>query len=276
MNSLLNKWHNLSIRAKSFFLVGVMLAVMWILVALVLIQFQSFSRKSHVIMNDYSDVTDFLDAYSEENVWLEAYIRPSLDAGEHYRRCISQTDQHLAMLGPQWSSQASQAENALRHAIGNAMETYRTAQARFLTLDKQTPEFIQAYLSLKTQSAYIDGYARELLYTRMAQGSAQYQQAEDANLHSMRIFVLYMFCASLLLFLVLTVFARSILRPLMELSRAAAEIGAGRYDAPPLPVCGQDELGTTAQSFNLMQSQIRTTIQALEHQSEMEKHLRET
>ena len=156
------------------------------------------------------------------------------------------------------------------------METYRTAQARFLTLDKQTPEFIQAYLSLKTQSAYIDGYARELLYTRMAQGSAQYQQAEDANLHSMRIFVLYVFCASLLLFLVLTVFARSILRPLMELSRAAAEIGAGRYDAPPLPVCGQDELGTTAQSFNLMQSQIRTTIQALEHQSEMEKHLRET
>lgn len=276
MNSLLNKWHNLSIRAKSFFLVGVMLAVMWILVALVLIQFQSFSRKSHVIMNDYSDVTGFLDAYSEENVWLEAYIRPSLDAGEHYRRCINQTDQHLAMLGPQWSSQASQAENALRHAIGNAMETYRTAQARFLTLDKQTPEFIQAYLSLKTQSAYIDGYARELLYTRMAQGSAQYQQAEDANLHSMRIFVLYMFCASLLLFLVLTVFARSILRPLMELSRAAAEIGAGRYDAPPLPVCGQDELGTTAQSFNLMQSQIRTTIQALEHQSEMEKHLRET
>lgn len=56
----------------------------------------------------------------------------------------------------------------------------------------------------------------------------------------------------------------------------SAEIGAGRYDAPPLPVCGQDELGTTAQSFNLMQSQIRTTIQALEHQSEMEKHLRET
>ena len=131
MNSLLNKWHNLSIRAKSFFLVGVMLAVMWILVALVLIQFQSFSRKSHVIMNDYSDVTGFLDAYSEENVWLEAYIRPSLDAGEHYRRCINQTDQHLAMLGPQWSSQASQAENALRHAIGNAMETHRTAQARF-------------------------------------------------------------------------------------------------------------------------------------------------
>ena len=101
MNSLLNKWHNLSIRAKSFFLVGVMLAVMWILVALVLIQFQSFSRKSHVIMNDYSDVTGFLDTYSEENVWLEAYIRPSLDAGEHYRRCINQTDQHLAMLGPQ-------------------------------------------------------------------------------------------------------------------------------------------------------------------------------
>ena len=35
---LRNKWHNLSIKAKSFFLVGIMLAVMWLLVVLVLIQ----------------------------------------------------------------------------------------------------------------------------------------------------------------------------------------------------------------------------------------------
>lgn len=276
LNSLLNKWHNLSIRAKSFLLVGIMLAVMWVLVALVLTQFQTFSRKANVIMNDYGDITGFLDAYSEENVWLESYIRPSLDAGQGYRDSIRQTDRCLAVLDPQWDSQASQAENALRHAIGNAMESYRNTQARFLTLDKQSPVFIETYLSLKTQSAYIDGYARELLYTRMAQGSAQYQQTEASNAHNMRVFVLYMLAASLLLFLVLAIFARSILRPLTELSRAAAEIGAGRYDAPPLPVRGQDELGTTAQSFNLMQSQIRTTIQALEHQSEMEKHLRET
>lgn len=273
---LRNKWHNLSIKAKSFFLVGIMLAVMWLLVALVLIQLQSFSRQADIIMNDYSDITAFLDAYSEENVWLEAYIRPSLDAKQSYRESIAQTDCCLAVLSPQWDSQASQPENALRHAIGSAMESYRAAQARFLTLDKQTPAFIDTYLSLKTQSAYIDGYARELLYTRMAQGSAQYQQAEEANVHSMQTFILYMIFASLMLFLALTVFARSILRPLTELSRAAAEIGAGRYDAPPLAVRGQDELGTTALSFNLMQSQIRTTIQALEHQSEMEKHLRET
>lgn len=85
-----------------------------------------------------------------------------------------------------------------------------------------------------------------------------------------------MLAVSLLLILVLTVFARSILHPLTELSSAAAEIGAGRYDAPPLAVRGRDELGTTAQTFNLMQSEIRRTIHALERQSEMEKHLRQT
>lgn len=65
-----------------------MLAVMWLLVALVLIQLQSFSRQADVIMNDYSDITAFLDAYSEENVWLEAYIRPSLDAKQSYRESL--------------------------------------------------------------------------------------------------------------------------------------------------------------------------------------------
>ena len=232
MNGLLNKWYNLSIRAKSFLLVGIMLAIMWVLVALVLSQFQSFSRKANVIMNDYSDIAGFLDAYSEENVWLESYIRPSLDAGQGYRDAIRHTDFCLEVLDPHWNSQASQAENALRHAIGNAMESYRTAQRNFLSLDKQSPLFIEAYLSLKTQSAYIDGYARELLYTRMAEGSTQYRRAEDANTHNMRLFVLYMLSGSLLLFLVLAIFARSILRPLTELGRAAAEIG--RHDREPV------------------------------------------
>lgn len=273
---LLNKWHNLAIKSKSFLLMGAMLATMWVLVVLVLIQFQSFRHQADGIMNDYGDITAFLDAYSAENVWLESYIRPSLDAAQNYRNSIEETDLCLAALAPQWDGRTSQEENALRHAISNAMESYRSAQMRFLTLEKSAPDFIPAYLSLKTRSAYIDGYARELLYIRMEQGSAQYQQAEDANVHSMRIFVFYTLAASMLLFLILMVFARSILRPLTNLSRAAAEIGAGYYDAPPLPVRGRDELSTTAQSFNLMQSQIRTTIQALERQSEMEKHLRET
>lgn len=75
--------------------------------------------------------------------------------------------------------------------------------------------------------------------------------------------------------LVLLIFTRSILEPLTELGRAADRIGNGQYDAPPLAVCGSDELGRTARSFNLMQTEIRRTIHALEKQSEMEKHLLE-
>ena len=75
--------------------------------------------------------------------------------------------------------------------------------------------------------------------------------------------------------LTLAVFIRSILRPLTALGRAADTICTGRYDAPPLNVPGDDELGRTARSFNLMQAEIRRTIRALEKESEMEKHLLE-
>ena len=75
--------------------------------------------------------------------------------------------------------------------------------------------------------------------------------------------------------LILLVFIRSILNPLAALGRAADTIGTGRYDAPPLVVRGDDEVGRAAKSFNLMQAEIRRTIRALEKQSEMEKHLLE-
>lgn len=169
MNPMLRKWYDLSIRAKSLLLMGVMLAAMWVLVALVMLQLRSFSSQADVIMNDYSDITAFLDAYSAENVWLEAYIRPSMDAEDSYRQAIAQTDLCLPALRPDWRSGA-QEENALKRSLINAMEWYRTSQQVLLEMDGEDPAFIDQYLSLKTQSAYIDGYARELLYTRMDQG----------------------------------------------------------------------------------------------------------
>jgi signal transduction histidine kinase len=50
--------------------------------------------------------------------------------------------------------------------------------------------------------------------------------------------------------------ARRLLRPVQELSRAAAEIGKGNYDVR-VPVQGQDEFGRLAKTFNGMCASIR-------------------
>ena len=134
---------------------------------------------------------------------------------------------------------------------------------------------IEPYLSLKTQAAYIDDYTRDLLHSQMIQGGAQWQEIDSANTASSRRFVGFLAISTVLMVLILLVFIRSILNPLAALGRAADTIGTGRYDAPPLVVRGDDEVGRAAKSFNLMQAEIRRTIRALEKQSEMEKHLLE-
>ena len=53
MKWLQQKWYDVSIRTKSILLMGMMLAVTWVLVALVMIQLHTFSERSSVIMNEY-------------------------------------------------------------------------------------------------------------------------------------------------------------------------------------------------------------------------------
>ncbi len=75
MNKLRQKWYTIPIRSKVILLAGVILAALWTLVALVMIQLHSFSGQSAIIMEEYMDITGFMDAFSAENVYLEVHIR---------------------------------------------------------------------------------------------------------------------------------------------------------------------------------------------------------
>lgn len=275
MKWLQQKWYDVSIQAKSALLMSTMLVATWILVALVMFQLQTFSSKSSIIMNEYMDIADFMDTFSAENVSLEAYMRPiqPMNAKEDYLTAIQATNRCLKQLRPDWQTD-QQEEYAIKRAICNAMEYYRKSQSVLLEAEMPS-EMIEPYLSLKTQSSYIDGYTRDLLRSQMVQGGRQWQEIDQANIRSSKQFVAFLIIATILLGLALAVFKRSILLPLSALGQAADTISTGRYDAPPLVVRGDDELGRTAKSFNLMQKEIRRTIWALEKQSEMEKHLLE-
>ena len=274
MKKLLQKWRDVSIKTKSSILVGIMIASMWALVAYEMMQLRDFSRKSDVIMNDYIEITGFMDAFSEENVWLEAYIRPALDVDRNYRLAGEETDRRMELLRPDLAADRRE-EYVLKRAICNAMEHYRETQVVFLNTGRSGDAFIQRYLSLKSQAAYIDGYTRELLNSCMERGGEQWQEIETANNLNSRRFSGFLVGATVLMIVILLILTRSVLRPLEDLGGAADHISAGRYDAPPLEARGNDELGRAARSFNLMQTEIRRTIHALEKQAEMEKSLLE-
>ena len=267
MKWLQQKWYDVSIRTKSILLMGMMLAVTWVLVALVMIQLHTFSERSSVIMDEYMDITGFMDAFSAENASLEAYMRPiqPIDAKEDYLAAIQMTNRCLEELCPDLQADRRE-EYALKRAIRNAMSYYRESQHVLLDAEKPS-EMIEHYLLLKTQSSYIDGYTRDLLHSQMVQGGMQWQEADRINARSSKQFVAFLIVATVLMGLTLVVFKRSILAPLAALGQAADTISAGHYEAPPVVVRGDDELGRTAKSFNLMQAEIRHTIWALEKQS---------
>ena len=67
---LLGRWTDVSIWVKSILLMGIMLVSLWTLVILATQQLRGFSAESDVIMNEYMDITGFMNAFSADNVAL--------------------------------------------------------------------------------------------------------------------------------------------------------------------------------------------------------------
>jgi len=275
MKKLLQTWNDISIRKKIVLMVGSIMAATWILICVVVMQQRHFSQESSIIMNDYMEITSFLDAFSAENVCLEVYMRGNApeNAEEDYRNATIETNRCLEELVPDITVDRQQ-EYVLKRAINNAMSYYRFSQQLLMSMSEEVDNIPQ-YLSMKTQAAYIDGYTRELLYSRMAQGDLQWQEIAAANDISTRMSGALLVIGTALMLGALWLLVHSVLAPLTELGNAANQISAGQYDAPPLKIRGKDEVGRVAASFNLMQREVRKTVRALEDKAELEKHLRE-
>jgi signal transduction histidine kinase len=81
--------------------------------------------------------------------------------------------------------------------------------------------------------------------------------ASNARIREMRSRLVKLWIGAMLAGIGLTyLLARRLLRPVQELSRAAAEIGKGNYDVR-VTVQGQDEFGRLAETFNSMCASIR-------------------
>ena len=272
MKRVIQGWNDISIRKKIILMMGSIIVATWVLICAVVLQQQKFSQESSVIMNDYMEITRFLDAFSAENVCLEVYMRGNApdSAEEDYMAATVETDLCLKRLVPDLRTDRQQ-EYVLKRAINNAMFYYRYSQQLLMSIPEEEDNIPQ-YLSMKTQAAYIDGYTRELLYSRMEQGDFQWQEIVAANDVSTQLFGILLVIGTALMLFVAWLLVHSVLAPLVQLGSAANKISVGQYDAPPIQVRGKDEIGRVSASFNLMQQEVRKTVHALEDKAELEKN----
>lgn len=268
---LFRSWRDVPILSKLWIIVGTLLGLMWIIVFLNVFQLSDLTSRSTAIMQQYSGITRFIDAFTRENRCLEAYVRPSHTQEEEdaYLDAVRATDASLAALRPDIDGDERR-EYMMKRAIANAMEHYRQDQAAFMA-SADYYESIPVFVLLQRQAVYLNQYALELLRCRMEAGERSWDAIAAANRNRIRVIMALMIAATCLTALGLYLLFRTMLKPLMQLGAAADAISRGDYDRPPLDEASGDEIGRMAHSFNVMQSRVKATIRDMEREAEIEK-----
>ena len=273
--SPLRVWKDLSIMTKTSLVFMTVVGSMWFLIVTMRLQMISFQKMSSNTQSGYLEISDFMTDFSEENVILGQYIRPSRSSEvfKKYHDAIGKTNSALKKLFDQVNDESLR-NKALMRGVSQSMQTFRIMQDAMFTAESDSVR-IKIYQSLGRQSVYIDGYAKELLQNRMSDGSNIWQTVNQKNLRFNRIVIVMMLMTTLLIIMGITIFYVTFIIPLRYLGRAADEVASGQFRPEPLIVRGNDEIGRTAQSFNLMVKEIRNRIRTIEEEAEEKKALLE-
>ena len=252
-------------------ILGTLMGLMWIIVFYNMFQLGTLANKSTGIMQQYNEITGFINAISREDSCLEAYVRPSHTSEDEtaYLEAARMTDGCLAALLPNLRSDARQ-EYMLKQAITNAMTHYRKDRNALMD-SADYYERVRLFVLLRRQNIYLNRYGLELLQYRMREGERSWEGIAASNRNNTRVIVALMIMATCVTVFCLYLLIRTMLRPLQALGAAADAISGGNYDTPPLDDASADEIGRMAHSFNIMQSRVKQTIRAMEREEEIEK-----
>jgi serine/threonine protein kinase/HAMP domain-containing protein len=108
------------------------------------------------------------------------------------------------------------------------------------------------YQSTLTSTAEIAGYA-PVPGTRWVVGVTESLERFEAPLNQLFLNVLYsVVVVGLIFFVLATLLAKSLVRPILRLTEAAEALKQGKYDQATVSVTNNDELGRLARTFNIM------------------------
>lgn len=200
------------------------------------------NRSSESLLNYYN----ILDDLNQRNKKLSR--KRSFDSTEMLVRSISYT----------LSEYISQADRAIEGKRGRNTEAYTQAYERMGELERYLNEDIDKLLALK-----------------LKQGSKAYDAAMSKT-EAINWFSFFLIAGSLFMgFGLASYMTIGITRPLTKLTESAERVARGDFEVEPLTMKTNDEIEILSEAFNEMLSNIRTHIDDLTLQSELENNLKE-
>lgn len=136
-------------------------------------------------------------------------------------------------------------------------------------------EYIAYFERSNEISEYIRIYINNLLNFKLEKGSQEYETITK-NMSFINYLNLIIIVVSIIINIILTIiFTYSLTKPILKLSQSAERISKGDFNVEAIEIKTDDEIQVLAHAFNKMVVNIKSYIEDIKMQAEMENKLRE-
>ncbi len=267
-------WESLSIRFKflaSFFCVITLVSIFNLY--LNNNNYALTDQFNNTVMNYYS--INRMKLLVEENYnALDSFLK-TLDPEEKTR--YQQTKEEIQnMIDPLYEEFDSLNIYFNIKAISNATTMYFDYFEKAITDKEQgVPSYYVSFYEGRDIQKYVVKYIQSLLNLSLSEGMKLYNQVvrEASIMRSVSIITITsMFVFSMLIVFLLT---NKLVGPIKKLAHASMRMAQGDLDVEPVLIHSKDEIGVLANSFDIMSSNIKESVQDLKQKVVIEKKLHE-
>ncbi len=136
-------------------------------------------------------------------------------------------------------------------------------------------EYVNHYKRANEISEYIKFYINNLLNNKLQKGSEKYIST-TRNMNYISYFNLFLIITSTIISILISiVYTYRLTKPIIELSHSAERVSKGDYNIDPVQIKADDEINILTEAFNKMVISIKTHIEEIKVQAEMEKKIKE-
>ena len=266
-------WFSISLQQKLLLFAGIVTVVLAVS-AFFNVKLTQFSIDGfRAILSDNVRCGEFLEDMKAERAAFEELIREnSEEARNTYEEAAQHTQRSVSRLPYSYGAMGSR-RYARTWSIKNAYESYTDLRDEVLSMNPESPEFVNKLYWVYDIQEYLELYGSRLIQETLNQGNESYE--EKAGRFSQLI---YGTLAGSLLMLGVILWLTKMLSdtmvdPILKLSDSSARIGAGDFTEKDLEIENQDEMGHLVQDFNRMKHALEEYIHILQEKNEMTERL---
>jgi methyl-accepting chemotaxis protein len=273
------QWYKLSIKTKQILFFAV------IILGISIISFYLHLRTYHFIdefrsnLQSYFTLNKLFIQMRNNAKFIDHYLKyQHMESDEAFKAELDKNVEYILELIDKVDKESDKSLETyfLLRAINNAMTVYLkecdTGIVQKMNNDESSVYYMHFYKALHI-GEYIEGYISQLLYTRLNLSSYYYEDLAQKATRA-RMSILAVIAVMTILCLLFTfIFSNYLTRSIRSLANASIRMAHGDLEVGPIEVNSADEVGSLANSFNLMSESIKKMFNDLKEKSEIEKKL---